>query len=109
MKVSNFRKQNKTERINVNKFNNLIGRGGRARTCDNRFWRANLSSRNQIVGRKRGVKPAPLPQVLSQVLSNLHVAERDDGLFEIVPAGSGPFPTRSFAEGVAARLALVAL
>ena len=31
------------------------------------------------------------------------ICQRDDGLFEILPAGSGPFPTRMFAEAVAAK------
>jgi len=29
------------------------------------------------------------------------IFERDDGLFEILPSGCGPFPTRAFAESVA--------
>jgi hypothetical protein len=80
---------------------NLTGRSGRARTCDPRFWRPSLKRQHQTVSRDRAVKPRPERQWVSPVLSNLHVAERDDGLFEILPAGSGPFPTRAFAESVA--------
>jgi hypothetical protein len=29
-----------------------------------------------------------------------YIIERDDGMFEIVPNGAGPFPTRTFANAV---------
>jgi hypothetical protein len=41
-------------------------------------------------------------QGLSHPFANQYaVIERDDGMFEILPDGSGPFPTRAFAEAVA--------
>jgi hypothetical protein len=41
---------------------------------------------------KRSDAPAPAP-----------VVQRDDGMFEIWPHGTGPFPTRACAEAVTAR------
>jgi hypothetical protein len=37
-------------------------------------------------------------------MPSLDVVERDDGWFEILPCGTGPFPTRSFAYAVWLRL-----
>jgi hypothetical protein len=39
LKVSNLREQNKVRQINMSIISKLTGRGGRARTYDNRFWR----------------------------------------------------------------------
>jgi hypothetical protein len=52
------------------------------------------------VRRAAPVKPGPGHQSLNPALSNHHIAQRDDGLFEILPAGCGPFPTRNFAQAV---------
>jgi hypothetical protein len=55
-----------------------------------------------IVRRIRLAPPRKLaePTPLSPALSNHHIAQRDDGLFEILPSGCGPFPTRNFAQAV---------
>jgi hypothetical protein len=48
----------------------LAGRSGRARTCDPRFWRPYLNSKNQELSGTLSVKPARKDQRVSSVLSN---------------------------------------
>lgn len=49
---------------------NITGRGGRARTCDNRFWRPSLKAENQRLSATISVKPSCGDQRVRSVLSN---------------------------------------
>jgi hypothetical protein len=53
-----------------------------------------------MIRRIRIPSPRKVTESPPALLESPFVVERDDGLFEIAPCGSGPFPTRGFALAV---------
>jgi hypothetical protein len=74
------------------------------------FWRLRIVNRHSDKSPNNPTLRTNNFPALSEPVSP-NICERDDGQDQIGfgDAAAGPFPTRSFAESVAAKLALVAL
>jgi hypothetical protein len=53
-----------------------------------------------IARRIRLAPPRRIPEPLTARIESPDVIQRDDGWFELLPCGSGPFPSRAFANAV---------